>query len=434
MNKTMFFLIGCALIASPVAAQKKWSLNDCIDHALQHNISLQKAKNRVQTQGINLKESKGALLPSLTANLQQGFGWNPIAEGSGSHTSYTGSYGVSAAWTVWNAGRNRLNIESAEKDVAMSELALQASGNNIVEQIAGLYVQILYMQEAAKVNEALLAQDSTIYARGEDMVKHGQMSRSDLTQLEAQVADGRYAVVNTRTQIDQVKLQLKQLLELAPEDEIEVATAELADAKALRLVPNKMDVYENALALRPEVKSGQLAIEQSEISTRIAEGRRLPSVSLTGSLGDSHMSGSSRSLGTQLRNNLAANVGLGVSIPIFDNRQSRSAIERAKVAEVTAALDLEDTKKQLYQSVESYWLSATNNQQKFVAARKSVESANMTYELINDQFNLGTKNVVELLQSRANLLNAKQQMLQDKYTAVLNMMLLDFYNSGEMTL
>lgn len=421
-------------MAGSVVAQNKWSLNDCIDHALQHNISLQKAKKEVQTQNINLLESRGALLPTLTANLQQGFGWNPIAEGSGSRTSYSGTYGVSAAWTVWNAGRNRLNVQSSEKDVAMSELAVYTTANSIVERIVALYIQILYMQEAAKVNEALLEQDSTIYARGIDMVKHGQMSRSDLTQLEAQVAEGRYAVVNTHTQIAQVKVQLKQLLELAPEDEIDVAAAELSDATALRLIPNRMEVYQNALAIRPEIKSGQLGIERSEIATRIAQGRRLPSVSLTGSLGDSHLSGSSRSLGTQLRNNLAANVGLGVSIPIFDNRQSRSAIERAKVAEVTAALDLEEAKKQVYQSVETYWLNATNHQQKFVAARKSVESANTTYELINDQFRLGTKNVVELLQSRASLLNAKQQMLQDKYTAVLNMVLLNFYNSGEMTL
>lgn len=421
-------------MANPLAAQKQWSLNDCIDHALQHNISLQKAQQQVQTQRANLYETKGALLPSLTAHLQQGFGWNPIAEGSGSHTSYSGSYGVNAAWTVWNAGRNRLGIESAEKDVAMSELAVETSGNAIVEKIAGLYIQVLYMEEAAKVNEQLLQQDSTIHARGVDMVSHGQMSRSDLVQLEAQVAEGRYAVVHTRTQIDQVKLQLKQLLELAPEEAFEVATLELSDAAALRGVPDRMDVYRNALALRPEVKSGQLAIEQSGMATRIAEGRRLPTVSLTGSLGDSHLSGSARSLGTQLRNNLAANVGIGVSIPIFDNRQSRSAIARAKVAEVTAALDLEETKKQVYQSVESYWLNATNHQQKFLAARKNTESAAMTYALIQDQFNLGTKNVVELLQSRASLLNAQQQMLQDKYTAVLNLMLLDFYNSGEMTL
>ena len=289
------------------------------------------------------------------------------------------------------------------------------------------------MEEAVKVNEQLLEQDKTIYNRGVDMVEQGQMSRSDLAQLEAQVAAGEYDVVNTKTQIAQAKLSLKQLLELAPEDEIEVTAQEVTDAKATSLIPDKMDIYEYALANRPEIKSGQLAIEQSHLSAKMAKAQRLPSVSLNAGFSDSHMSGGDK-VGSQLKTNLAGAVSAGLSIPIFDQRQAKSALQRAQVSELTARLDLQDAQKTLYQNIEKYWLNATNNQQKFLASKVSVKSQTTNYELLDEQFRLGLKNIVELLQGRANLLNAKQSNLQDKYNTVLNMLLLDFYQGESLSL
>ncbi len=107
-------------------------------------------------------------------------------------------------------------------------------------------------------------------------------------------------------------------------------------------------------------------------------------------------------------------------------------MERAQVAETTAKLDLQDTQKQLYQSIETYWLNATNNQAKYIAAKASVESQQTSYNLMTEQFNVGLKNIAELLNSRASLLNAQQQMLQDKYTALLNRNLLNFYAGDDL--
>ena len=175
-----------------------------------------------------------------------------------------------------------------------------------------------------------------------------------------------------------------------------------------------------------------LAIEQSQLSTKIAKSGYMPTISLSGSLGDSHMTGSQTNWAKQMKNNFSGTLGVTVSIPIFDNRKNKSAVERAKVAETTAQLDLQDTQKQLYQSIETYWLNATNSQAKYVAAKSSVKSLSTSYELMTEQFNLGLKNIAELLNSRANLLNAQQTMLQDKYTALLNRNLLSFYAGDEL--
>lgn len=142
------------------------------------------------------------------------------------------------------------------------------------------------------------------------------------------------------------------------------------------------------------------------------------------------MTGAQNNFFNQMKQNFNTQLGLSLSIPIYDNRQTKSAVERAKVAETTAQLDLQDTQKELYQTIETYWLNATNSQAKYMAAKDNVESLQTSYALMNEQFNVGLKNIAELLTSRASLLNAEQQMLEDKYTAYLNRNLLTFY-SGE---
>lgn len=436
------FLCCCTLSAY---AQRTWTLEECIDYAVKHNITLQKAQANVETDEINIKEQRGSLLPTVSASVQQGLIWRPISESasnivngsiassSSNKANYSGSYGVNAQWTIWNGGRRMMNIENATLARDMALLQAESSANSITEQIVQHYVQILYMKEALKVNEQLLEHDRTIYNRGRDMVEQGQMSRSQLAQLEAQVANGVYDVVNTRTMIAEQTLELKQLLELEPEDELTVAAATVDDDAALRLIPDKDEVYDYALAQRPEIKSGEKQLQQSRNSTRLAKAQRLPSLSLGAGLNDSHMSGGTGA-GTQLKNNFSGQLSLGVSIPIFDQRQTSSAIQRAKVNERIAELDLADARETLWQTIEKYWLNAYNNQQKFLSSRTNVKSMSTTYNLLDEQFRLGVTDIANLLQGRDNLLSAQQTLLQDKYTTVLNLLLLDFYQGKSIKL
>lgn len=449
MNKRLWtYAFLAALASGGVTAQTSnaWSLQDCIDYALQHNITLKKSQASVQTADINVKQAKAGLLPSLNASVSQNLTYRPfqdtggnfvnggITSSSSDKATQSGSYGVNASWTVWNGRQTRMNIQDSELSKQSAELETETSANSIQEQITQLYVQILYMQEAVKVNEKLLEQDSIVYARGEEMVKQGQMSRADLAQLAAQVSSGRYDVVDVQTQIENYKTQLKQLLEIENEDDIDIADVPVSDEQVLALIPSKASVYAAALEHRPEIKSSQLAIEQSQLATKIAKAAYQPTVSLTAGLGDSHMTGSQTDFFSQMKTNFNATVGLSVSIPILDNRQTKSSVEKAQVQEVTSQLDLLDAKKELYTSVETYYINAVNNQEKFIAAKDNVESVQASYDLLQEQFNLGLKNIADLLTSRSSLLSAKQSMLQDKYTTVLNRTLLDFYANGTISL
>lgn len=451
MRSIAALLLSAASISG--MAEKVWSLHDCIDYALTHNITLRKAANMVATQQVNVRERQGAWLPTLSATLQENGIWRPLQENevtsfggtaittTADRVSASGNYGISLGWTVYNGGQRTMGIRSAKMQEEMAKLSEMQQQNALIEQIAQLYVQLCYMQEAVKVNEQILHQDSVVYLRGKAFFENGKMAKATLMQLESTLASGYYDVVNSKSQIAEAKLQLAQLLELPASEHFEISLADnvamlesTASTFAMQQVPDRMEVYAHALEHRPEMKQAALAIEQSQLSTKMAKAAYIPTVSLTAGVSDGHMTGSKASFGHQLRDNLNASVGVNVSIPILDQRRTKSAIQRAKIEEMNALLGRANAEKQLYQSIESYWIKARTSQEKYTASMQGVKSSEASYELLEEQFKVGIKNISELLQGRTNLLMSKQAQLQDKYTTALYLALLKFYAGEDMSL
>lgn len=450
MNKkvlTLILVIVTATSTNTMAQNiKKWSLRQCIDYAMDNNIQLQKSKISENVAETELKQAKAGLLPNLSGSMTQSLSYRPfqksssnfvngsITSNSSNKTIQNGSYGINANWTVWNGGINTNSIKSKQKNLEITRLESMQQANSIQEQITQLYVQILYSSDAVKVNKEINKKDSIAYVQGQEMLKAGKLSRSDLQQLKAAVSESGYAVVYSITQVRNYKLQLKQLLELQPGEEFDITPISTDESLVTSTIPDKMDVYSTALASRPEIISGKYNIESSELQLKIAKAGYMPTVSLTGGIGDNHMTGTNENFGNQMKYNLSGSVGLTLSIPIFDNRQTKSAIEKAKYNYANAQLDLTDKEKDLYSAIETYWLNATSNQQRFIAAKSNVESQQENNDLISEQFRLGLKDIVELTTSRSSLLQAKQEMLESKYMTLLNVQLLKFYSGEEIKL
>ena len=179
--------------------------------------------------------------------------------------------------------------------------------------------------------------------------------------------------------------------------------------------------------LRPEIEAGKLNIQTSDLDIKIARAGYLPTLSLSAGIGTSHANGNDFTFSEQVKQNWNNSLGFTVSVPIFSNRQTKSAVEKAKIQKQTSELDLLDDQKTLYKTIETLWLDANSAQQRYAAATEKLKSTQTSYELIQEQFNLGMKNTVELLTEKSNLLSAQQETLQAKYMAILNMQLLKFY-------
>ncbi len=445
MKRTTLLAAAVALTLT-AGAQKKWTLTDCIDYALQNNITLQQAKLQKQSATEERKQSKAALLPSLSASTSQTVGFRPWLENGiatvtngtvnskVSKTYYNGSYGINAQWTVWNGNQNRNQVKLGEVSEQQAELETETTANSIQERIAQLYVQILYMNEAVAVNRQSLETSKKNEQRGQEMVQVGKMSKADLAQLTAQRASDEYTIVEAESNIANYKLQLKQLLELTGDEAFEVETPTASDAQALAEIPTLASVWEAALAQRPEIKNARLGLDQSALQMKIAKAGSMPTVSLNGGVGTSTASMSARTWDSQLKTNFDASVGASVSVPIFDNRKTKTAVNKARIQRQQAQLELQDQQKQLYSTIEGYWLDAETNQQKFRTALATVASEQASYDLLEEQFRLGLKNIVELMTGKDRLLSAQQNLLQSKYTTILNRQLLRFYQGEAMAL
>lgn len=423
----------------------RWDLQACIDYALRQNITLRKNRLNAESAQVDVKSARAALFPSLSASVNQRVVNRPKSEtstlingdnitSSTSKTSYNGSYGIDANWTLYNGGKRLNTLKQQQLNSRITRLTVEQGENSIRESIAQTYVQILYAAEAVKVNRSTLEVSLAERERASQLLQAGSIARSDLAQLEAQVSTDRYQLVTAQATLQDYKLQLKQLLELDGEAEMNLCLPDLGTDNVLAPLPAKTDVYRAALALRPEIEAGKLDVEASDLDIRIARAGYLPTLSLTAGIGTSHANGSDFSFSEQVKQNWNNSLGLSLSIPLFSNRQHKSAVEKARLQKQTSELNLIDEQKSLYKAIESLWLDANSAQQRYAAATEKLRSTQASYELIQEQFNLGMKNTVELLTEKSNLLSAQQETLQAKYTAILNRQLLRFYQGENLSL
>lgn len=440
MNKIIASMM-LAMVSAAANAQstQQWTLQQCIDYAISNNISLKKKALATQTAHENVMQSRAGFLPSVNASTTHQVGYRPWPNANSATVSngtvqqsvdkfnYNGTYGINANWTVWNGNKtqntlklNKISEQQAEADSAMTAKSIQ-------EQITQLYMQILYTNEALKVNKDSYETSLANEKRGEEMVKVGKMSKADLAQLTAQAASDRYSIVETESSVAKYKSQLKQLLEITGTEAFDIYIPETTDQQAEESIPSPTAVYENAIETRPEILYSQLGIKSSELNIKIAKAGYMPTVSVTGSVMTSTSTMTDQNWGNQMKTNFNAAVGATLSVPIYDQRQTKTAVNKAKIEQQNAMLELENKKNTIWNTIEGYWIDANNNQQKFIASKTNVESAQTSYDLMSEQFKLGLKNIVELMNSKTNLLKAQQEKLQSKYMTLLAKEMLNLY-------
>ena len=435
---------------APFYAQDKqeraqWTLEDCINYALEKNIQLQQDKISLQESEIDIKDARASLFPTLSFSTGHNVVNRPYQEqsatvsgteiiSSDSRTTYNGSYSLNAAWTLWNGGKRLNTLKQQKTNKAIAQLSVSETENTLQEQIAQLFIQILYADESISINKGTLEVSEATYKRGEELFKEGSISKADLAQLEAQVSNDKYQVVSAESSLRDYKLQLKQLLELDGTEEMDLVLPQLEYEDIMRLLPNQTDIYQTALSIRPEIQSGKLSIENAKLGISAAKAGYYPTISLSASSSSMTNNASTNNWAQQMKYGWNNMISINLSIPIFDNRQNKSNVQKARLQYNTSQLGLINKQKELYSTIEGLWLDALNAQQQYAAAETKVKSSQTSFDMVNEQFNLGMKNTVELLTEKNNLLSAKQELVQAKYMAILSRTLLNFYAGNNIEL
>lgn len=446
-QRTLCFITILAAASGLYAqeASKQWSLQDCIDYALEKNIKLQQDKIALEESDVDVKTAKASLFPSLSFNTGHNVINRPYQQNSStvsgteiissdSKTTYNGNYSLNAQWTLWNGGRRLNNIKQQKTTRDIASLSVSETENMLQEEITKLFVQILYADESVKINKSTLETSEANFKRGEELFKEGSISKADLAQLESQVGNDQYQLVTSESTLRNYKLQLKQLLELDGTDEMTLALPTLSDEQVMKVLPSQADVYQTALTTRPEIQSRQLSIDNAKLGIKTAKAGYMPTISLSASSSSTTNSASTNNWAQQMKYGWNNMIGISLSIPIFDNRQNKSNVQKAKLQYSNSQLNLATKQKELYSTVESLWLDALNAQQQYAAADTKLKSSQTSYDMVSEQFTLGMKNTVELLTEKNNLQSAQQQRLQAKYMAVLDRALLDFYAGNKIEL
>lgn len=436
-------LIGAILATIPSGIYaKQWTLKECINYALENNISLQKTQIKKASANEDYLQSKAALLPSLSASSNQNVSYTPwvtsgisgegFTKSSVDKVYYNGSYSVMGNYVIWNGNKNRNQVKLNKLTYEAAALDSATQAQNLQEQIATLYIQICYSTEAIRVNQESYKSSLENENRGKEFVKIGKMSQADLAQLTAQRAQDEYNIVAAESNVKNYKRQLKELLQITNDEAFDIVIPSTTDSQALASIPALNSVYASALENRPEIKSYQNMIDQSNLNIDIAKAGKMPTISANAGVSTSSTSMNKTGWGTQIKQNFNLGGGVSISIPIYDNRATKTAINKANLQKQSSMLDLKNEQTKLYSTIENYWLQANTNQSQFKSAKVSTESAKISFELLNEQFKLGLKNIVELRTGKDNLLKAQQNELQAKYLTILNLGMLNFYKNGKV--
>lgn len=428
--KRYSILFACLLILSVgVQAQDqpvRWTLRACLDYALEHNIQVKKSKVSHLSGLEDTEQAKAQLFPSLSASVTQGFVNYPSTDVV-SNNSYSGNYSVNANWTLFDGGQRFQSIKQQKIQNTVDELGIEQNEDDIQISLIQTYMQVLYAMESVRISRNTVEVSTAQRDRAVQLLNAGSISKVDLAQLESQLSTDKYQLVVAQTNLDSYKLQLKQLLELDINQDIELVMPALTERDILSPLPEKQTVYNTSLAVMPQVRSSQLSVDIAELEKKKAKAGFLPSLSMNAGIGTGHLSGTDYAFGSLLWNKFNESVGLTLSIPIFSNRQYKTAYNKSKYAITTSELELLNTQKQLLKTVEGIYLDATSSQTQYTSATERLSYVEESYNLIDEQFTLGMKNTLELLTEKNNYLTAQQEQLQAKYMALMSIQLLNIY-------
>jgi len=445
----------CSLFCIGIYAQdvKKWTLEECISYAIEHNIDIRQRELNRQNAAIDVNTAKMSRLPNLNANVGQN--WNfgrGLTEKNiyeNQNSSNTG-FRIGSSTPLFTGFRINNEIEKSKLDLDASIQHLEKAKEDIALNVASLFLQVLFNKELLKVNEEQLFLSKAQIERTENLVEVGKVPESQLFDIKAQVAKDEVSLVQARNNLQLSLLDLAQNLELERYTLFDVATPELGDVfgnNIQSLLPPEK-IYDNAVGFKPQIKEQELRTEIAKKTLKIAQSGYMPTLNL--GLGYSNgyfynytMEGRwienkedpsksfiwhNESFYNQIKNNAGQYISLDLNIPIFNRFAVKNQVRAAKLNIENQQLLLENVKKTLFKEIQTAYLNAVAAQEKYRSSVKSVAASQESFKYSQERYELGKSSVFEFNEARTKLIQSLSEEIQAKYDFIFRSKILDFYN------
>lgn len=441
---SLVLVLAVLVIATGTRAQEKWSLQKCIDYAVKNNIQIKQQTLNTQYYSNQLNQAKSNLLPNLNANMQNSmsFGRSLGADNTYLNVNSNSTSGsLSTSMTLWSGFTLKNAIKVADMDLKSTLEDLQKAKDDLMLNIAASYLEILFADELVTVAEDQVKVTQLQIDRTTKLVEAGSLAKGSLLEIEAQNAREELNVVNAKNRLQLAYLTLYQQLELPSTESFLVDKPILPEITANMSLINTMDIFKNAVDIRPAVKSAEYKLEAARNQVAIAKGNRMPSLSMNGNYYNyynnkymNYQTGSKIPLNEQLKSNERYGFGVSLNIPIFNRYQARNGVSNSQIQLENTELALQNTKNLLRKDIEQAYTNALAAFKRYVANQKAVVSSQEAFRYTEEKFNVGMINSVEYNQSKNNLSTAKSDLLQAKYEYIFRTKILDFYNGRTIEL
>ena len=437
--KAITLTLAALALAGSIRAQQGWTLDRCIDYALENNIQIRQSDIAAQTRDVDLNTARSNRLPGVSASASQSwsFGRSLTIDNTYANTNTAStSFSIGADMTLFAGGRVSGNIHNAQLGLEAAKADLERIKDDVRVQVAQAFIQIVYNRSILDVARNQVTIDSMQVERLDALAAIGKASSAEVASQRATLAQSQLSVTQAQNNLNMSILTLTQLLELPSPEGFDVIQPD-ADAIEFSIPDSPEQIYAQALDIKPAVKSEEIRLQQASNSIDIAKGGYYPTLSLSAGAGTGYYTSSNRTsdnFGSQMKNNFGPHVGLNLSIPIFSRNNNRNSVRSAQLNMMNQEMQLDNVKKQLYKEIQQAYYNTVSSKSRYESSQEVQTSAQESFELMQAKYEGGKASITEFNESKNRLVTAQADVIKYRYEYLFNTALLDFYRNSSFEL
>jgi len=439
MKKHTLLIICISLIFNGIYAQENngkttFTLEECLQYAEANNFSLQSGSIDITTSELNLRQAKENIAPTVSASATQGFNFGNYQKSVG----WNGNYGINAGVTLFNGLSNYNKIQQSKLNVEQSQLSLESSKNKIRISVIKAFLSIMMNEEMLVYQQQVLAASKEQMEQGKQQLDVGQILESDYKMLQAQYTSDLYNIENLQHTIQSNYLTLKNLLSIDPSTQIVITPPDSATLFKNLELPSLQELIDRSTNYLPELKMSENDITSAEYDVKIQKANFYPTLSASAGISTgyngSNLTSPNTGWGTQLWHGLGENIGLSLNIPIYQRSNIRNSVKLAEYRAEQVELQNKETIYKVNQELQQSYLDVAKAQNEYISAEAKADAYLANYKTYSLRFKYGSVTAVDLIQQQTNFLNQLYQLMQSKYSYVLQRKILDVYMGIPVTL